>query len=123
MKKVLIVDDEPGITQLLKATLEGTGKYQVRTENRGMMGLSAARQFRPDAAILDIMMPDLEGTEVLSKIRELPGMKNLPVIILTATLMKGETILSDPMKSSYFMAKPLEMDELLGALESILGGE
>ncbi len=108
---------------MLKATLEGTGKYQVRTENRGMMGLSAARQFRPDAAILDIMMPDLEGTEVLSKIRELPGMKNLPVIILTATLMKGETILSDPMKSSYFMAKPLEMDELLGALESILGGE
>ena len=120
MKKILIIDDEPGLTQMLKLGLESAGKFQVRTENRGAMGVSAARQFHPDAVVLDIMMPDLEGTEVLSRIRDLPGGKNLPVIVLTGTLMKGETILSDPMKNSYFMAKPVDLEELLGALDSIL---
>ena len=122
MKKVLIVDDSVVITKILKSHLEGTGKFQVRVENRGAMGAPAARQFHPDLAILDVMMPDMGGPEVMSKIRESREFRDLPVIFLTATVMKGEATGSESLDRGYlFMAKPVTKEELVGTIESFIG--
>lgn len=65
-KKILIVDDEEDFTKLIKLNLERTGEYEVEIENGGLRGLAAAREFKPDLILLDILMPDMEGGEVAS---------------------------------------------------------
>ncbi len=122
MKKILVVDDSITITTILKSNLEGTGKFQVRVENRGALGAVAARQFQPDLAILDVMMPDMGGPEVMSKIRESRELRDLPVIFLTATVMKGEGSGSESLDRGYlFLAKPVTKEELVGTIESLIG--
>ena len=60
-KRILLVDDEPSITRLLKLNLEQTGDYEVATENVSKAALATAEEFRPDLILLDVMMPDLDG--------------------------------------------------------------
>src|SRR5258706_15639749 len=83
-KKILVVDDEVTITRLLKLNLEKTGAYVVREENRGAKAYAAAREFKPDLILLDVMMPDLDGGEVAAQLQADPLMKGIPIIFLTA---------------------------------------
>ncbi len=85
-RRILLVDDEVGVTRLLKLSLEATGDYQVRVENSGKAGLLAAQQFRPDVILLDVLMPDMTGHEVLERLEEDAVLRDIPVLYLTATL-------------------------------------
>src|SRR5258708_21097939 len=89
-KKLLVVDDEPSITRLLKLNLEKTGRYTVRAENLGAQCLPAAREFLPDLIILDVMMPDLDGGTVADELKHEPLLKDIPVVFLTAGVTKEE---------------------------------
>ena len=60
-KRILVIDDEASFTRNLKLNLEETGEYEVREENKGTEGLTAAREFRPDLILLDVIMPDMAG--------------------------------------------------------------
>ncbi|MDB6030786.1 MAG: response regulator receiver protein, partial [Verrucomicrobiales bacterium] len=71
-KKVLIVDDEVSITRLLKLNLERTGLFVVRDENRASKALQAAKEFKPDVVLLDVMMPEMDGGDVAALIRSTP---------------------------------------------------
>ncbi len=122
MKKILLVDDEVGLTTLLKMNLQSTGKFEVRTENRGAIAAQAAREFQPDFIVLDVLMPDLEGPDALNKIREIPSMRHVPVVFLTATVMKGETSVTDTHSGGYsFMAKPVTAAELTDVIDMKVG--
>ena len=68
-KRILIVDDEPGITNLLRLNLEKSGHYTVRTENDAERVLSAAVEFKPDLMMLDVMMPGMSGGELAGKLQ------------------------------------------------------
>ena len=68
MAKILVIDDEPSITNLVSAYLKPEG-YQVYTASDGPSGLKAARAFKPDLIILDIMLPGMDGLELLSRLR------------------------------------------------------
>ncbi|MDB5293774.1 MAG: hypothetical protein JWL69_5015 [Phycisphaerales bacterium] len=89
-KRILIVDDEPDLTLLVKLNLEKTGRYEVREENRARNALVAARDFKPDLVLLDVMMPDLDGGDVLAQFKRDSKLKDLPVVFLTATVLKEE---------------------------------
>ncbi len=89
-KKILVVDDEPSITSLLKLNLEKTGAYTVRVENEGAQALPAARQFKPDLVLLDVMMPDLDGGDAAAQIRADPLLRDVPIVFLTAAVKKEE---------------------------------
>src|SRR5574341_977452 len=89
-KRILIVDDETTITRLLKLNLERTGAYVVREENLGSNAHLAAREFKPDLILLDIMMPDIDGGDVAAQLQEDPILKNTPVVFLTAAVKKDE---------------------------------
>ena len=76
-KKILVVDDEAGLTRMIKANLERTGKYEVRTENMGSRAMAAAREFRPDLMFLDVMMPDMSGDDVAARLADLAATTEL----------------------------------------------
>jgi CheY-like chemotaxis protein len=69
-KRILMVDDEPALTRMVKLNLERTGNYEVRTENQGSKAIAAAKEFKPDLIFLDVMMPDMSGDEVAAQLKE-----------------------------------------------------
>jgi CheY-like chemotaxis protein len=83
-KKILVIDDEADIRKLIQTCLEITGKWQVIMAASGSEGLSLAQRDRPDAIILDVMMPDIDGLTTLERLRSEPIASDIPVILLTA---------------------------------------
>jgi len=121
MKKVLLVDDNKDFTVMVKRCLELSGEYDVRTENLGANALSVAREFRPDIILLDIVMGDMEGTEVGGQIKADKDLKNTPVIFLTGAVTKEELGSTDGIISGrQFIAKPVSADELVDCIEKRL---
>ena len=120
-KRILVVDDELIITHALKKFLGGTGAYEVRTENRPTQALQAAREFEPDLIILDIQMPQLEGGELASLLREDPALKETPIIFLTALVQRREVRESGGTIGGFrFIAKPLVPKMVIDTIETVL---
>jgi DNA-binding response OmpR family regulator len=112
MKTVLLVDDEPDFVELTKMRLEGNG-YKVLTASNGQEGLDVARSQKPDLILLDVMMPDMDGYQMLKKVRVDPEIRSTPVVMLTA---KGETrsmLKAKEMGSTDYLIKPCEPEELM----------
>jgi two-component system, OmpR family, response regulator len=117
-KKILIVDDEQAITRLLKLNLENTGAYLVREENEGSKAYAAARDFKPDLILLDVMMPDMDGGEVAAQIQNDPLLKGIPVIFLTAAVKQDELAAHGGKIGGFpYIAKPLDVQGVLDAIE------
>jgi len=121
-KKILIIDDETSITRLLKLNLEKTGTFVVRDENKGAKGYAAAREFKPDLILLDIMMPDMDGGDVASQLQSDPLLKSVPIIFLTAAVKKEEVNARDGVIGGFpYIAKPLNVKGVLNVIEQQLG--
>lgn len=117
-KKILIIDDEENFTRLVKMNLEATGKYEVKIENKGMLGLTTAKQFKPDLILLDILMPDMEGSEVASQLNEDKDTESIPVVFLTAIVKEKEVQESNGfIAGQHFVAKPVSADKLIEVIE------
>ena len=89
-KRILIIDDEASFTRMVKLNLEKTGAFEVREENRAAYALTAAREFKPDVILLDVIMPTMDGGDVAAHIRNDRNLKNTPIIFLTATVSQRE---------------------------------
>ena len=89
-KRILVIDDEPDFTYMLKLSLESMGYYRVGVENEATRALRAAREFAPDLIVLDIMMPGLDGSEVAARIRTDPDLRDVPVLFMTALVSHRE---------------------------------
>ena len=122
-KRVLLVDDEVGLTRLLKLNLEQTGNYEVRMENLGAQGITAAQEFQPDLILCDVIMPDLEGTEVAAQIKANPVLTNVPFIFLTAVISREEVEAQGGMIGGHeFIAKPVTVEQVVECIEKHLPG-
>ena len=119
-KTILVVDDEPNIVCLLEARLRANG-YEVLTATRGQEGLDKCKQYKPGAVILDILMPDMDGSEVAASIREDPSISHIPIIFLTAFVKPYEVPKNHIIGGQYFLAKPFRNEELLGLVNKIFG--
>jgi CheY-like chemotaxis protein len=116
--RILLVDDEAGFTRLLKINLEMTGLYMVRAENDPCEALPAALEFEPDLVLMDMMMPGLNGSDVVTLFRGDPVLTRIPIILLTATIRQeegDEEVGSDD--GLRYLAKPLNMKSLLECLD------
>ena len=123
-KKILIVDDEEGFTEMVKFNLEAAGGYEVRTENKGAKALDSALEYRPDLILLDVIMPDAEGPDVVNQIRNNRFLKNTPVVFLTATIRKDEVDQEKGRVGGYaFLAKPGTIQELIECIEKQLASK
>jgi len=113
-KKILIIDDEVSFARMVKLNLEKTGGFEVRTENRAAAAVAAAREFRPDLILLDVIMPGMDGGDVANKIKRDQNLKSTPVVFLTATVSKHEA--GDVGLNSggeLFLAKPISVEALI----------
>ena len=121
-KRILVVDDEPALTRMAKLILEKTGKYEVRTENKGTMAIPAAKEFNPDLIFLDVMMPDMGGDEISALLKEDAELSKIKFIFMTAIVSKAETAaMGTNIGGNEFLAKPVKPEELLATIESALG--
>ncbi|MER7474812.1 response regulator transcription factor [Micromonospora sp. NPDC000018] len=115
--RVLVVDDEATLADLLSMALRYEG-WQVRTAGDGMSALSAARQFRPDAVVLDVMLPDLDGFQVLRRLRE--HAPTVPVLFLTARDAVEERIAGLTVGGDDYVTKPFSLEEVIARLRALL---
>jgi two-component system, OmpR family, response regulator len=116
--KILIVDDEVRLTRLLKLTLVRTGQFEIRTENRGSNAVNAARAFKPDLILLDIIMPDMGGEKVAQQIKDDAELCHIKIIYLTALLTREETGNTGKKIGGYMcLAKPVRDDDLIYCIE------
>ena len=116
-RRILIVDDESGFTRLLKLTLEKTGKFLVQEVNAAEQAHAAARQFKPDVILLDIVMPKIDGGDVAAQMRGDAQLKNVPIIFLTAIVSSKEASASEMMGGFPFLAKPISLDDLIECID------
>lgn len=121
-RKVLIVDDEVDILNLVKMLLKANG-YTVAVAADGKEALKLVKTFRPQVILLDIMMPEMDGGDVVRELKKDPMTSQIPVIFLTAILKEGEGKKGAGVKigDTYYpgIAKPFENKEILAALERI----
>ena len=121
-KRILVVDDEPSITRLLKLNLEQTGAYEVATENVSKAALAAAEAFRPDMILADVVMPGLDGGALASQLQASPRLKGVPIVFLTAAVTREEVRARlGQIGGLPFLAKPVNLHEVLTCLERHLG--
>lgn len=122
-KKILVVDDEPDLTDFVREALESTGRYEVRTENNGLSAAAAAKEFHPDLILLDFLMPGIEGSRVAAEIRAEASLKKVPIVILTAIITKEEQASEKGglLGGFPFLAKPVSIDELRRCADTQLG--
>jgi two-component system KDP operon response regulator KdpE len=113
---VLVVDDEPQILRALQTTLRGAG-YEVVTAATGEDALGVAAMRRPDAVILDLVLPDLSGTEVCRALRE---WSQVPVIVLSAVGDESAKVAALDSGADDYVTKPFGIDELLARLRAAL---
>ena len=121
-KKILIVDDEESFTRLLKLNLEAGGSYRVRTENRASQAVSAAKEFKPDLILLDVMMPEMDGGDIASILRADPDTEHVPIIFLTAAVKKDEVKSHGGLIGGLpYLAKPVDVETVISCLRHHLG--
>jgi DNA-binding response OmpR family regulator len=113
---VMAVDDEPGILRLIKLELSTQG-YRVVTASGGEEALSTAEEQRPDIALLDIVMREMTGLELMSKLRE---RSPLPIILLTAKGGEADKVRGLEMGADDYIAKPFSPDELSARVRAVL---
>ena len=114
-KRVLVVDDERAILTVLRVKL-GISGYDVSTASSGEEALALINSMHPDVMLLDVIMPGMDGFEVLRKVR---AVSKLPVIVFSARQENVQKALS--LGANYFLAKPLDLDDMVRRVEELLG--
>ncbi len=117
--KVLVIDDEAEITQIIEAFLENAG-YVVTTENSSVMGIERAKEIKPDLILLDIMMPNMDGYEICDELKKNADTKNIPVIFLTGKDSRDDQGRSFQVGGDMFVKKPFSCERLLEIVNIVL---
>src|SRR5882724_6761699 len=120
-KRILIVDDDPGITRSLKLNLEAMASYEVRTENDPALAIDVARDFHPQLILMDVLMTRLDGCDVSAQIHADPELKATPIVFLTALASNESTNGHAAVAgATVYLAKPVDTMELIKCIEQTL---
>lgn len=119
--RVLLIEDEPNIIEAIRFILSRDG-WRVDTHSDGKSALEAVETRKPDLIILDVMLPNRSGYDILNDLRMAPETKSLPVLMLTARGQKKDRDLAEKLGVSRFMTKPFSNGEMLAAVREMVGG-
>ena len=117
--KVLLVDDEKSILMMLEVNFRAAG-FDVVTATSGAGALEIAVAARPDAVVLDLGLPDLDGWEVVRRLRELDGVASTPVVVLSGTDRNDAVVRGYASTVEAYVTKPVEPDELVQTVRRVL---
>ncbi|NOZ77610.1 MAG: response regulator [Acidobacteria bacterium] len=120
MKRVFVVDDEPDVVELIETVLELEG-YGVESETNGRQALARILKDPPDLVILDLMMPDLDGMELLKLLRAQPQGADVPVVIVSARTGQLDQMGSLQLGANAYICKPFSNRELVAQVEQLIG--
>jgi len=120
MASILIVDDEKDLLDLLKYNLEVSG-YEVMEAETGRDGLYLAEKNSPDLIVLDVMLPDLLGFEILRRLRAKEKTRDVPIIMLTARGEESDVLVGFELGASDYVTKPFSPRELVARVRAVLG--
>ena len=118
-KKILIVDDDSVNLKMLKKVFNGN-EYRVLLASGGYEAVNIAKNDRPDLIILDILMPDMDGSEVASILKNDPSTQNIPIIFLSSLIKKEEENCSSIRGGIFLMAKPFNRNVLLSKARELI---
>ena len=121
VKRVLVIDDEESFCTFVSWALEKTGRYKVTSTTKPLEGITLAKALRPDLILLDIKMPQMDGSQVAEKLLEDAQTKSIPIAFITALVTNTETKHEQmEVAGRTFIAKPITRDELLQAVGKLL---
>ncbi|MFT3991022.1 MAG: response regulator [Luteolibacter sp.] len=123
--RILIIDDEQDFTALLKENLEEIANYQVMECNSSETALAKAREFRPDLFIIDVVMPGMDGGDIVAMLRNDPDFRNTPVMMLTALVEENPNTPDGETHTGGlpFLSKTSSLDRLIVCIEKHLAGK
>ena len=119
-KTIMVVDDNPDIITIVKTILEGRG-YTVFSASSGPELLSMLPNHKPDLIILDIMMPEMDGLEVLTRLKGKAETATTPVILLTAKVQYEDVLGGYKLGADYYITKPFTSTQLVNGINLLLG--
>lgn len=119
MARILVVDDDLNLLQMVRLMLERVG-HEVETTHKGAEGVVRAAQWQPDLAIIDIMMPDLDGYNVVRRLRANPATARIPILILTARSQEMDKQTALEAGANAFLSKPVTAQQLTARVTSVL---
>lgn len=118
-KKVLLVEDDESVRQLVRVTLQ-MNDYEVVEAKDGLEGLLMLDMHRPDAIVLDLMMPDVAGERMLTQLRQAPETKRTPVVIITGKPEVAPEVIGLVGPENFF-PKPFDPDAVIDRLKGLIG--
>jgi DNA-binding response OmpR family regulator len=118
-KTVIVVEDEPDTAEMFAEMMRLNG-YQVMKSYAGETAVSLIKKEKPDAVVLDIMMPDLSGLEVLRILRNDPALASIPVIVVSAKSLTSDIKQGMDAGASVYLAKPVAFMDLVAAVENAI---
>lgn len=117
---VLVADDEEDIKVVLRMFLEAVG-YEVVTAFDGLDALEQIKSTKPDVVLMDIMMPVIDGIEVVRQMKATPGIRDIPVVMLTAAAQSDMVEKAIQAGAADYIVKPFEPETVQKAIEKVLG--
>jgi len=119
-KTILVVDDEPDMVTIISGILN-SGEYNVRSVYNGRQVFSQLQEERPDLVILDVTMPEMDGFEVLRRLKAAPETSAIPVILLTGKGQYQDVLTGYELGTDYYMSKPFTGTQLINGVRLFLG--
>jgi DNA-binding response OmpR family regulator len=119
MNSILVIDDTEDMQKLIHSNLSARG-YEVIPASDGIKGVELAHKKRPDLIILDIMLPDITGWDILGRLKKDSTLQNIPVIIMTASEGLDDEKQALQMGAACFFPKPFSLHAFLGKIEELL---
>ncbi|MGH7930472.1 MAG: response regulator [Candidatus Binatia bacterium] len=119
-KTIMVVDDNPDIITIVRTILEGKG-FNVLSASSGAECLEALKTQRPDLIVLDIMMPEMDGLEVLTRLKAMTEFTSVPVVLLTAKVQYEDVLGGYKLGADYYITKPFTSTQLINGINLLLG--
>jgi two-component system response regulator RpaA len=119
-RRILVVDDEPEVVQIVKDALLADGRFEVKDVDNGFGAGMQAKEYHPDLMVLDIMLPDINGKAVCELVRRDPSMSDIKVFCISGMIEEDKIEELHEAGADDFMSKPLDVDELLRRICKLL---
>jgi len=121
-KTIMVVDDNADLVEIVRFTLESKG-FNVRCAYNGQELFVGLEELKPDLIILDVMMPQMDGLKVLTRLKGDPGTASIPVILLTAKVQYEDVLGGYKMGADYYITKPFTSTQLMTGINLFLSGD
>ena len=122
-RKVLVVDDDPDLVELIVAVLEADRRFETRIATNGFEAGMMVKEYRPDIIVLDVMLPDINGKEVCLRVRNDTSLENVKIICISGMVERNKIKELKDVGADDFLQKPFETDVLLSRICRLLGVE